>query len=1143
MKRLAAGLVAVIVIVPAIALLAPLLVDLDDFKPDIARKVEAATGHKLAIAGDIEGRILPSPGAVVRGIRLASPDDDPGADVATLDSLEIDLALLPLLIGEIRIRGVTLVRPALTIERSADGVTNFGFAIDWPRPSPAVRIDRIAIVGGTVSYRDAPGGDAIRLDAIDAAFSAPSLRGPFSGTGEFQLRGTAIGFALTADARAGDGMVALAGEMRIGGSDATLGFRGRVAAPEGGARARGSLQVAGGRFGELLDVVARIGGIPRDRLAGLDGPYSLSASIDTGTRDFALDDLVFELGESAASGAVSAAFGVRTELAVALSVNRLDGDGLLAALAREAGRDGSGAAAIGGTAWVPAFALPEDLAASVAVAVEALHYRDHVVRRAALDATLENGAVRIRRLVGALPGGSDLAIDGVLTAIDRAPLFEGRVRVDSDNMRALLDWLAIDSGGIPVDRLRKLALSSRLRLTREVVQLHDADLTLDSTRLRGGAAYALGARPSFSIDAMLDRLNVDTYLPRPAASPEGSARLDTDAAAAAGADGAPPLAVLERFDANLKLAADSLTYDGLAVQGLAADLSLRGGELTVRELAIAAAGVAASVSGRARGFAAEPVVATEFDLEVANPARLARALDIEQPAIARLGEVSARGSLAGTARSLALDATLETDALRAVVSGRITGADDEREAAVPAVDLAVDIVSPDLAAFLRRLDPTLDPALKGRVDMSGAVKGAAERLTVDLVANAAGARVAAAGSIVAAEGFEYDLRVALSHPDLAALLADVGVDYRPAAPDLGVSVDAALEASAGQLRVRGLEAAIGPARLSGDIALSLAGERPRVEADLRGGEIPVGLLLPRGAPAERQAGASAAGPGAGRWSRAPVDLGIARVFDGTIRLASQAISWGAYRVDEPRLELALSDGVVAIDPLNGKLFGGELRLVARVDAGVTPRLGLEVDLSDADLAAALGGAAGIDVASGRFDLAGRFTALGRSQEEMISTLAGEGLVTARRGSVAGIDLGALDRELGRPGAVRSEGLLAAALGGGATGFESAETSFGVAAGVVVATDARAELAAARATARAQIDLVRWRLDLESRFRLTGHAEAPSLGLDLRGPIDAPRRELRGREFERFLARRTGAPVPGAARRPLGSDSAQPAGSE
>lgn len=1137
MKRLAAGLVAVIVIVPAAALLAPVLVDLNDFKPDIARKVEAATGYRLAIAGDIEGRILPSPGAVLRGIRLASRDGDPGPGMATLDSLEIDLALLPLLIGEIHIRGVTLVRPALAIERSAEGGADLGFAIAWP--PPAVPIDRIAIVGGTVSYRDASGGDAIRLETIDAAFSAPSPKGPVSGTGEFHLRGTAFGFAVTAAAPAGDGTAALAGEMRIGGSDATLGFRGRVGAPAGDPRLRGRLQVAGGRFGELLDVIARIGGVPRDGLPDLEGPYSLTASIDAGARDFALDDLVFELGESAASGAVSATFGARTELSVALSVNRLDGDGLVAALAREAARDGAHPPATGGRAWAPAFGLPDDLAASVAVAVEALHYRDHVVRRAALDATLENGAVRIRRLVGALPGGSNLAVDGVLTAIARVPLFEGRVRLESDNMRALLDWLAIDSGGIAVDRLRKLALSSRLRLTREVVQLRDADLTLDSTRWRGGAAYALGARPSFSIDAALDRLNVDTYLPQSAADPAGSAR-----AAAAGADTPPPLAILESFDANLKLAAESLTYDGLAVQGLAADLSLRGGELTVRELAVAAAGVAATATGRAHGFAAEPVIATEFDLRVVNPARLARVLDIERPAIARLGEVAATGSLAGTARSLALDATLETEALRAVVSGRVAGAGGEREAAAPAVDLVLDIASPDLAAFLRRLDPTLDPALKGRVEMAGTVKGTAERLAVDFAANAAGARAAAAGSIATADGFDYDLRVALSHPDLAALLGDVGVDYRPAAPDLGVSVDAALAGRAGQIRVRGLEAAVGPARLSGDIALSLAGERPRVEADLRGGEIPVGLLLPRGTPAERQAGAStAAQPGADRWSRAPVDLGFARAFDGTIRLAPQAISWGAYRVDEPRLELVLSDGVVAIDPLRGGLFGGELRLAARVDADVTPRLGLELDLSDADLAAALGTAAGIDVASGRFDLVGRFTALGSSQEEMLATLAGEGAVTARRGSVAGIDLGALDRELERRGGVPDEGLLGAALGGGATSFESAGTSFGVAGGIVVVADARARLDAARATARARIDLPRWHLDLESRFRLAGHAGAPSLGLDLRGPIDAPRRELRSGELERFLARRKGTPVPGAARRPPGSNPAPPAEGE
>ena len=1135
MKRFAVGLIAIIVVVPAIALLAPLLVDLNDYKADIARGVEAAIERRLVIAGDIEARILPTPRATLRGIRLADREGGEGAVMATLDSIEIDLALLPLLRGDLRVRRVTLVRPVIDIKAPVSGSTELEFPIPGFHPpgsaagSLAVRIDRIMIAGGQVSYRDSAGGDPIRFGAIAATFAADTLDGPVMGTGEFVLRGTPIEFAVTARTGPENGVIALAVDFGLLGTDATIGFRGRAIAGSGPGRVRGKLRVAGGRFGELLAAVARLRGDPADRLPDIDQPYSLTASIDASARDVALDDLAFELGENIASGAISAFFGERTEVEVALSVNRLDGDGLLAALAREAAADGSPRPSREGSApaWAPAFPLSGKVAVSAAIVVEALHYRSHVVRRAAFDAALENGTIHIRRLVAALPGGSDLVVDGTLTTVHQEPFFEGRLRVDSDNMRALLDWLAIDSGGIAVDRLRKLVLSSRLRLTREVVQLYDVDMTLDSTRLRGGAAYALRARPSFSIDATLDRLNVDTYLPHPV-DPENRERRAT---ASAEAGGAPPLAILDSFDANFNLAAASLTYGGQAVVGLTADLALRGGELIVRRLATTGiAGVAGSLSGRARGFAAEPVVTTDFDLRIANPSRLARLLDIDQPMIARIGEVSARGSLAGTARSLALDATLETDGLRAVVSGRVDAGGRASDAAVPVADLALDVASPDLAAFLRRFHPALDTALMGRVEMVGTVKGTAERLAVDLAANAAGSRAVATGSIVPADPLNYELRVALSHPDLAALLAEVGTGYRPPAPGLGVSVQAALAGSAEQVRLRGLDAAIGPARFSGDVALSFGGERPWIEADIRAGEIPVDLLLPRGTPAQLGGGdpSRAAQRGANRWARTPVDLGFARAFDGSVRLASRAISWGAYRFIEPRLELTVSDGVVDVDPFLGELFGGELRLAAKVDAGATPHLDMSLDLRDADLAAVLDGAAGVDILAGRVDLAGRFTAHGRSQEDVISTLAGEGTATAREGSVMGIDLPALRERLGRSGETADGRLLTAAMSGGVTAFRSAGLRFHIDRGVVVVEEARADLDGAEGTARSRIDLPRWHLDLESRLRFAGYPEAPALGLDLRGAVDAPRRELRGRDFERFLARRTVAPVSGTA---------------
>ena len=163
-------------IVLALALLAPVFIDLNDFKPNIARQVEAATGRKLVITGDIDARVFPSPRASVRGIRFANIDGAANANMATLDSVEVDLALGPLLSGDIQVRSITLVKPVIAIEVLADGrssldiVSGDGSKADTGANAgqgdddgPAIRIDRVVIEQGSISFRDAK----IRPDGSD----------------------------------------------------------------------------------------------------------------------------------------------------------------------------------------------------------------------------------------------------------------------------------------------------------------------------------------------------------------------------------------------------------------------------------------------------------------------------------------------------------------------------------------------------------------------------------------------------------------------------------------------------------------------------------------------------------------------------------------------------------------------------------------------------------------------------------------------------------------------------------------------------------------------------------------------------------------------------------------------------------------
>ncbi|MDA0261344.1 MAG: AsmA family protein [Proteobacteria bacterium] len=1137
MKKVAIGLGAVVFIVLAVALLAPFFVDLNDFKPDIAREVEAATGRKLVISGDIDARVLPSPGATVRGIRFANIEGATAADMATLQSVEIDLALGPLLSGKIQIRSITLVKPVIAIEVLADGRSNLDFAAPGSAGSdsgaaadaskdtagPAIRIDRVAIEQGAISYTDAKSGETIQVDGFDATLSAASLKGPFAGVGEFNFRKVPINFAISTGRLAGPGAVSMSAEIGIGGADAKLTFRGQASEPTAEAHVTGKLQFSGGNFGGLLTVLNQLAGQSSADLPKIAQAYSFAAAVDATSRDIALNDLVLELGNSNASGAISAALGAQMRLDVALSVNRFDADALLleigsAAPAGDAAKETAMPAKAAPDAPRISFALPENLNGSVIVEVEALTFRKNVVRRAAIDAEIENGTVKLQRLAAQFPGGSDVSVAGTLTTVDRAPQFEGSIRASSDNIRGVFDWLEIDTKSIAVDRLRKLALSSRVRVTPDVAQIYDIDLTLDSTKLTGGVAYAFRARPSFSVDATVDRLNIDAYLPKPPGDDTGAAKQEASTLSAEKKPAGGPLAVLDTFDTNLKLAAGSLTYNELAAQGLKVDLSLLGGELTVRELRTTNfAGVAATLSARGRNFAKDPAIAADFNVTIANPSRTAQIAQLGNPMIARLGKLSAKGSISGSAKSLALNTTLDVEGMRAVASGTVNGlglgigAESEK----PAFDLSLNLTSPNITAFVKRFDPAVALDIKGPIEMIGKVKGGLEALDVDIALSAAGAQFNAAGRVEPLAGPQYNVQLALSHPDVVKFLDNVGVDYRPAATNLGgISLKSAVQGGADKIRLTGMDGKLGPARFSGDVSIGLAGVRPRVDANVRTSEILLDLFLPRAETGRSgTAGKSrTAVPGTAsqqRWSREPIDFSFAQAIDGSIQIASRGIVWGAYNFVEPQLKLVIEDGVIDVNPLLGKLFSGEVQLAARLTTANTPRLGLSLNLKGADLAAAVKQAAQIDILTGFLDLQGQFTALGRNQFEIISTLAGEGTAAGRDGSVDGIDLRSLSDRLKRLNEVTDYlSLLQSSMAGGTTKYQTVGGAFAINRGIVTAKDMRAQLDAAEGVAQAKIDLPRWNLDLTSRFRLTEHANAPTIGLDLRGPIDAPRREVR-----------------------------------
>src|SRR5690606_15230250 len=97
------------------ALVGPSLVDWNQFRAEIEAQASEAAGRPVSIGGDIRFRILPAPHLTLGKVKVGH---NPNADAlpselnfATFSEIDGEVALAPLLGGDIQITSVRIVEP------------------------------------------------------------------------------------------------------------------------------------------------------------------------------------------------------------------------------------------------------------------------------------------------------------------------------------------------------------------------------------------------------------------------------------------------------------------------------------------------------------------------------------------------------------------------------------------------------------------------------------------------------------------------------------------------------------------------------------------------------------------------------------------------------------------------------------------------------------------------------------------------------------------------------------------------------------------------------------------------------------------------------------------------------------------------
>ncbi len=1138
MKKFLIGIAVLLIVAVAALVIGPSFVNWNDHKAEIIAAVRDATGRELSIDGDISLKIIPAPALSVHDVRLAGLPGAGSPPILSLKALEVQVALAPLISGDIQITSVRLIEPQLVLEVSPEGQTNWQFetaaASSGDGAGPAglnLTLDKLAVENATFIYQDHRSGAKEQVDKINLTGSAASLQGPFRFKGTATARSLPIGFDLSLEAIAGDKPVGLRLMLNFAGDTAQAGFSGRLEGLDETPRLTGQLNVSAKNTAALYEALLEGGKAP----PMLRQPLQLKAAVEASAKAATLNNIDLSFGPLQAGGAISATLGEIPSYDLALAISRLDIDSLLEGVTDTSGSAGSaGDASTPGGVAIPD--IPANLNASVVVTIEGLRYRQGVISQVQLDASIEDGRLRLEQLSALLPGGSDLRIAGDGRSENGAPRFDGTVELASNNLRGLLNWLDANPAGVAAGRLANMILTSDFTFDPRQAQISNMNLRLDSTTIEGAATVLLQSRPSFGLALNIDRINLDGYLPnRPGNKADTGAKGPGDGAAGNGKSGGNPLAILEQFDSNLILNVDELTYNAAPIKGLLLELGLAAGKLSVRKASVRnLAGATFSMSGSAEGFSGTPSGKAKLRLRAKYIDGLARLAGVELPVPPkRLKGLTVDGDISGNADGLTFDIRTTLAGLQATASGRASTKSDQPEA-----DLKFELKHGSLAALSRTFDLGVKPLARADtpVALRGAIRGGSQALDLDLTANLAGGVFAAKGKLTGTDTAapRFDIAVKAAHKDLVWLLAALGNEFPADQKSPGaVRVSSTVKGGGDRFDLSNLKAAVGALDLTGTAGVDLAGPRPKLSADLRAGDVIVDHFLGAAAAnggkpaAGKRAGASTKSPsrrasGDGRWSREAIDLGALQTLDADIRLSAKRLVFQRYPFEEPRLHLTLANGVLQVKDLTGRLFNGNVGLRATLNSRPLPGLGLSVQLRGADINQAMRTALEMDQVTGLLDFSGQFQTTGSSQWDLVNALSGQAKIHAANGVIRGFDMRNFSERLGRLNKVPDFlNLLQRAFSGGETKYQSVDGTWNIKNGVAETQDMLARLDAAEASVKGKVRLPAWNMDLRAILRLTEHRDAPDMGAHLYGPLDQPQRDLKTSKLESWLLARLG----------------------
>ena len=274
----------------AVAVVAALVfVDPSVFRNQLETRASAAFGRDFIIEGPIRLERSLRPRIILEEINIGNPDWATGSHFATAEEVGVQVALIPLLFGDLRVLHVTFAGVSLFIEEGPDGANNYTFGDQGESETPGVLppIERLSVKNTTINYRSADGSSRHFEIGEAQVWNIPGQPERIEGQGSMKGMNFTILLASDSAAELSGPQNPWSMELDIKGPDMSLALAGRMAQAFNWEQGDYRIKIRGSQADSL------------EMLFGVEfpttGPFEFSAQVSKEEKSFSMTEVAAQL--------------------------------------------------------------------------------------------------------------------------------------------------------------------------------------------------------------------------------------------------------------------------------------------------------------------------------------------------------------------------------------------------------------------------------------------------------------------------------------------------------------------------------------------------------------------------------------------------------------------------------------------------------------------------------------------------------------------------------------------------------------------------------------------------------------------------------------------------------------------------------